>query len=114
LHYAKEATDLAYAIDHKEGLRESLMVLGVGFSQLKEYKSGLEVFDRVCLLNQQKERTDLIAEIEVANQMGDIYRNLEQYGKSLIKHQEALELAMELPAEKEEQISPTLFYLGKL
>ncbi len=114
LYYAQEAASLAYEIDHKEGLRENLMVLGMGFSQLKEYNSALEVFDRVCLLIQQKEERNLVAEIEVANQMGDVYRNIEQYNKALIKHQEAMELAQQLGGAEVEKISSTLFYLGKL
>lgn len=114
LYYAQEAASLAYEIDHKEGLRESLMVLGMGFSQLKEYKSALEVFDRVCLLIQQKSTPNLVAEIDVTNQMGEVYRNLMQYTKALYKHQEAMNLAKDLSAEEEEKISTTLYYLGKL
>jgi len=114
LHYAREASGLADILNHKEGLRENLMVLGIGFSQLNEYESALEVFERVCSLTQEDEESNLVAEIEVANQIGDVYRNLEQYDKALIKHQEAMELAKQLKPEEEEKISTILFYLGKL
>ncbi len=114
LYYAKEAASLAYEIGHNEGLRENLMVLGMSFSHVKEYNSALEVFDRVCLLIQENEGTNIIAEIDVANQMGDVYRNLGQYKKALYRHQEAMKFSGELSAGEEERISATLFYLGKL
>ncbi len=114
LYYAKEAASLAYEIGHNEGLRENLMVLGMSFSHVKEYNSALEVFDRVCLLIQENEGTNIIAEIDVANQMGDVYRNLGQYKKALYRHQEAMTFSGELSAGEKERISATLFYLGKL
>ena len=113
LYYAQEATSLAYEIDHKEGLRANLMVLGMGFSHLKEHQKALEVFDRVCFLIQE-EGPNPVAEIEVMNQMGEVYRNTGQFSKALIKHQDAMNLAKQLAPEEKEKISTTLFYLGKL
>ena len=113
LHYAQEAANLAYEIDNKEGLRANLMVIGMGFSQLKEHQKALEVFDRVCLLIQEG-GPNLVAEIEVDNQMGEVYRNTGQFDKALIKHQDAMSLAKRLATEETEKVSTTLFYLGKL
>ena len=113
LHYAQEAANLAYEIDNKEGLRANLMVIGMGFSQLKEHQKALEVFDRVCLLIQEG-GPNLVAEIEVVNQMGEVYRNTGQFNKALIKHQDAMSLAKQLATEETEKVSTTLFYLGKL
>ncbi len=113
LYYAQEAANLAYEIDNKEGLRANLMVIGMGFSQLKEHQKALEVFDRVCLLIQEG-GPNLVAEIEVVNQMGEVYRNTGQFNKALIKHRDAMSLAKQLATEETEKVSTTLFYLGKL
>ncbi len=93
LTYAQQAVELAYSIDDKPSLQANLLIIGSGFSQLKEYKRAMKVLDKVEMLMDQSSERDQQLEIRLANERGILQRELMNYEKALVYHQKAIDLA---------------------
>jgi len=92
LIYAQQAVDLAYEIDDQFGLQANLLIIGSGFSQLKEYKRAMEVLNKVKAMMEASAAPDRNLEIQLANEMGVLQRELMNYEKALSYHRKAKSL----------------------
>ena len=108
--YAQQAVELAYAIDDKQSIQANLLIIGGGFSQLKEYKRAMEVLERVQSMMEANPSKDVSLQIQWANEMGILQRALMNYDKALSYHQEAKQLAK----DKVTTVAQTLVYIGKV
>ena len=112
LHYAQRASQLAADIEDTKGMIESLTMLGIGFTALKEHDSALEVFERVVGMTKKLEKEDLSTEILIANSIGALHIEKGDLSKALTYHEKALKFAQEL--QEPAKVSSTLVYLGKV
>ena len=110
LVYAQQAVELAYSIDDKQSIQANLLIIGGGFSQLKEFKRAMEVLERVKSMMETNPSKDASIQIQWANEMGILQRSLMNYDKALNYHQQAQQLAVDkIPA-----LAQTLVNIGKV
>jgi len=106
LWYAQQAVELAYLIDDKKSLQINLLIIGSGFADLKEYQRAKEVFEKIEEIGVE----DTQLQIQLANEMGMLQRELMEYDLALAYHLKAKKIAKNEMAT----LVPTLVYIGQV